>query len=370
MRYQESVEESVTFVKQIMPLMAKHSAPMNPISFAVWYEYVSGVNPRLKTAMDKALAENAVLDGETIEALYRRFIVVLNEDVMAQLPLELQRLMTDASQSVATTEQEVEHYSHTLQQFSEKLSSEVAPANSGAENVAGFLSARIQNIFNAPQATSDSPVAQMLQQTQQLKQSTSSLVDRLLDNCKEIEVLRAEVMRVRQDSLEDSLTGLANRRGFDEALASLLSERNSEPFSLCLVMADIDHFKKINDTYGHPFGDKVIQAVAELIKRNVSDEDVPARYGGEEFAVLLPKTSPEGALALAEAVRGAVASCRIRRGDSNEQIGNFTISLGVARYIQGESTTDFLNRADKALYTSKSQGRNQVTVYSQNPLPQ
>ncbi|QFY44390.1 GGDEF domain-containing protein [Candidatus Methylospira mobilis] len=367
MRYQESVEESVTFVKQIMPLMAKHSAPMNPISFAVWYEYISGVNPRLKTAMDLALTEKTVLDGDTMEALYRRFIVVLNEDVMAQLPLELQRLMANASQSVAITEQEVEHYSHSLQQFSEKLSSEAAPTGSDSENAPGSFSGRIYNMFNTPQATSDSTVAQMLQETQQLKQSTSSLVERLLENCKEIEALRAEVMRVRQDSLEDSLTGLANRRGFDEALASLLSESSAGAFNCCLVMADIDHFKKINDTYGHLFGDKVIQAVAELLKRNVSDEDVPARYGGEEFAVLLPKISPEGARALAEAVRVAVASCRIRREDSNEQIGNFTISLGVARYIRGESSTDFLNRADKALYTSKSQGRNRVTVYGHNP---
>jgi diguanylate cyclase len=368
MRYPESVEESITYVKQIMPLMAQHSAPMNPVSFTVWYEFIAGTNPRLKAALNQALAEKNVLDTETIEALYRRFILVPTEDVTAQLPLELQRLLANAAQLVSTTETRVEHYGHSLQQFSEKLSSEVTAVPADSEKVHKSFLDHIRDHFNAPKTSSDS-ITQMLDETQQLKLSTNLLAERLLDSCKEIESLRAEVARVRQDALKDGLTGLINRRGFDETLASLLIENNERPSSLCMLMADIDYFKNINDTYGHLFGDNVIKAIAELLRRHVKGQDTATRYGGEEFAILLPETSLDGARALAETIRAAVAACRIRRLDSDEQIGNLTLSLGVAAYIQGESATDFLARADRALYASKRLGRNRVTAHGLDPVP-
>lgn len=345
MRYQESIEESVAFVRQVMPLMAKHSAPMNPISFAVWYEYVSGVNPRLKEAVDTAIKDKMVLDAEATELLYRRFVADLDEDSANRLALDFQRVMTDAAQSAASTGVQADSYGSSLQQFSKELSAEIeVPATLDA-------------------------IERVLTETLHMQTSLVTLGKRLEDSQKEIENLRAEVVRARQDAMVDGLTGLANRRSFDLDLAKWLGNFVQGVPGPSVLIIDIDHFKKINDTYGHLFGDKVIRTVAEVLKRNVKGQDIAARYGGEEFAILLPKTPLEGARALAESIRISVAGCRIRRHDSEELVGHITISLGVASYLKGESAQNFIARADKALYASKTQGRNRVTAHGMDPMP-
>ncbi len=125
---------------------------------------------------------------------------------------------------------------------------------------------------------------------------------------------------------------------------------------------DIDHFKRINDTHGHIFGDRVIKAVAKIVRDNVKGRDIAARYGGEEFIVLLPDTPLRGAQRLAEGIRIAVASSRFRRIDDSDADDGVTISIGVANLHAGESPTCLLERADRALYASKANGRNLVTV--------
>lgn len=373
MRYKENVEDSIAFVKQVMPLMSKHPAPMNPVSFAVWYEYVAGINPELNAAVDRALAEKIVLDAATIESLHRQYIAITDEEILNRLPLDLQRIITDATKSVADTGTQVRNYDTSLQQFSQALTTEASAAPAGSDPTQSSLTGRIRNLFGTStaemQSQMPSSIERILNKTQQMRLSTTTLSERLADSRKEIETLRAEVIRVRRAAMEDGLTGLANRRSFDETVATLLYESNAGGPCPSLVLLDIDHFKKVNDTYGHLFGDKVIKAVAEMLKRNVKGQDFAARYGGEEFAVLLPKTPLEGARAVAEAIRVAVASCRIRRQDSEELCENFTISLGVATYIPGEQTQDFIARADKALYVSKSQGRNRVTAHGMDPIP-
>jgi diguanylate cyclase len=127
-------------------------------------------------------------------------------------------------------------------------------------------------------------------------------------------------------------------------------------------MIDIDHFKVLNDSFGHVFGDRVIRSVGELLKATVKGQDVVARYGGEEFALLLPETPLPGAQVVAERLRDAVARSRIRRLNSEETIGSITISAGVASYRPGESVATFIDRADAALYNSKTQGRNRVSI--------
>jgi diguanylate cyclase len=130
-------------------------------------------------------------------------------------------------------------------------------------------------------------------------------------------------------------------------------------------MLDIDHFKKINDTYGHLFGDKVIRAIAETLKSKVRGDDSVARLGGEEFAVMLPETDISGARTVAEHIRQSIEGGKIRRLDTKEQIGGITISIGVAAYTNGVSVVDLLDQADKALYVSKNTGRNKTSVHGQ-----
>ncbi|MFN3883465.1 MAG: GGDEF domain-containing protein [Rhodocyclaceae bacterium] len=160
----------------------------------------------------------------------------------------------------------------------------------------------------------------------------------------------------------DGLTGLTNRRGFDAKLAACLDEASDEVIGPSLLMIDIDHFKRINDSYGHLFGDKVIRSIATILRDNVKGRDVAARYGGEEFVVLLRDTPLAGAETLAEKIRRLVERSRIKRIGSDEVLSTLTVSLGIACRLPGESGEALIARADAALYRSKQNGRNRVTV--------
>jgi diguanylate cyclase len=206
----------------------------------------------------------------------------------------------------------------------------------------------------------------LLDNIQTIEVATRSLKTQLTESQKEIATLREEVIRARDVALLDSLTGLLNRRGFDQALVACLDELANldDPAAQpCLLMCDIDHFKQINDSYGHLFGDRVIRAVAQVIQNNVKGRDTAARYGGEEFIILLPDTPLTGALTLAEKLRYTVKHGRIKRNNgmaSEELAAKVTISIGVARHLPGESIAAFMERADKALYQAKRTGRDRV----------
>jgi diguanylate cyclase (GGDEF)-like protein len=153
----------------------------------------------------------------------------------------------------------------------------------------------------------------------------------------------------------DALTGLANRRTMHEALQREVARagRLAEPLSA--IMADIDHFKSINDQYGHSAGDKVLASTAAIFTAQSRPYDLAARYGGEEFVLLLPKTFTDGAITVAERIRNAIAAMNLA-----ECPRPVTISLGVATWVAGEGTEEFIGRADSALYTAKRGGRNRV----------
>lgn len=162
---------------------------------------------------------------------------------------------------------------------------------------------------------------------------------------------------VRNEAVTDALTGLYNRRYFEENLEKEVarSKRLNQPFSI--IGIDLDFLKKINDTYGHSYGDLAIKTIANVLKTNARSIDIAARIGGEEFDVLLPGINSEGALAAAERIRKSIESAQI------DTIGHITGSLGVATYLEHtENVEELLELTDQAMYASKRNGRNQVTV--------
>ncbi|NWD52649.1 sensor domain-containing diguanylate cyclase [Pseudomonas gingeri] len=173
--------------------------------------------------------------------------------------------------------------------------------------------------------------------------------------------LQAANAQLQTLSSTDRLTGLYNRGHWEESLkvAHARHQRHGNPTSL--VMFDIDHFKRVNDTYGHQAGDKVIERVAQLVREHVRDSDVAGRYGGEEFGVVLSDTDKAGGRFFAERLRKAVEALEVLH---EGQAIRFTISLGVADLSRPSVThADLIAWADQALYTSKKSGRNCVTVY-------
>jgi len=155
----------------------------------------------------------------------------------------------------------------------------------------------------------------------------------------------------------DPLTGLANRRTLHEALLREIARAGRLGEHLSVVIADLDHFKTINDRYGHPTGDRVLADAAAVFGNHLRPYDLAARYGGEEFILLLPATSTEGAMVVAERMRKTVAE--ITLPDCPQPI---TMSLGVATWIAGETPEQLVARADTALYAAKNAGRNRVEV--------
>jgi diguanylate cyclase (GGDEF)-like protein len=156
----------------------------------------------------------------------------------------------------------------------------------------------------------------------------------------------------------DGLTGLSNRRSFTAQLQARHREAERYKKPLSLLLLDIDHFKKVNDTYGHPAGDAVLRGVALAARTQARETDLCARYGGEEMAFILPETDARGAMVIAERVRAAVAAAQHPTESGNIRV---TVSVGVATSpADGDSPEALLEAADKALYRAKQAGRNRV----------
>jgi len=169
--------------------------------------------------------------------------------------------------------------------------------------------------------------------------------------------LQQREAQILATSLTDSLTGVGNRRRLEEALAQELGRAERTGRTLSAFIADLDHFKLVNDTFGHESGDKVLAAFGELLRRRTRASDVVARFGGEEFVVLMPETDLANAVLIAERVREAMATSRIE--PLPEPV---TVSFGVAERAAGEPGRALLARADRALYEAKHAGRDRVVV--------
>jgi two-component system, cell cycle response regulator len=170
--------------------------------------------------------------------------------------------------------------------------------------------------------------------------------------------IRAGIRTVenRRQAIYDALTGLFNRRSFDDLMTRELASLERTGRDLSLVMIDLDHFKAVNDTHGHSVGDSVLRDLAEILRNVCRPRDLPCRWGGEEFVWLMPETDLEGATQAAERLRADI------KAHGFEKVGTLTASLGVTQANEGESAEQVHKRADEALYRAKNGGRNRVEV--------
>jgi diguanylate cyclase len=338
-KYTQDKAASAEILRLILQKMAGHPAAFNPSTYAVWYEFLTGINPMLTDAMNKLLADNGLLSTEIAQKFFDLYIFEGSPQAQNAFRLNMQKLLDNLSKFAESTGSETDRFSAGLQKYGETL-------NKGVD------APLLKNL-----------VGEIMHDTQAMRSSVESLQGKLHDSKGEVEKLQQELQNARSEALIDPLTGVYNRRGFDAQMKNLAANPDLKDKRVCFMMLDIDFFKKVNDTYGHLFGDKVIRGIAAAITARVKGQDSVARMGGEEFAVILPDTPLQGAYALAEHIRQGIASSKIRRSDKQENVEGITISIGIADCDISGNWTDALSRADEALYASKTQGRNRTTLH-------
>ena len=344
MRYNETRDRSIEILRQALPLMSRQRASFHPLSFTLWYEHIAGLNPELTRILEARMAASVSLTDEDVQRLYAQHITARDVKVLEALQQRLRAVLEDAAQSTATASAEAAEFDISLQNHMTQLATDLDGA--ALRKVVGDL----------------------VKDAQQMRTVAFELSRKLETSTREVSVLTESLQKTQNEALLDSLTGLKNRRGLEHAIEDLL--RNDKGLTgSALLLADVDDFKNINDTFGHVLGDKVIRSVAHVLQTTIKGRDVAARFGGDEFAILLPQTTLAGAVTLAEQIRESVARGRIHRADGRESVGEVTLSVGVAVAASGESLEALVERADAAMYAAKRSGRNRVTVAS-DPLLQ
>ncbi|OYT99052.1 MAG: hypothetical protein CFE40_09755 [Burkholderiales bacterium PBB1] len=320
--------------------MGKHEAAFNPVTFTLWYEYVAGINPALTAAMDEMLAGGKGMDDSVVITLYQKHIAPADEAVMARISGEMERLLASVAQTASQTGDKAGAFGDQLTGLNQALASRDVE----------LLRPRLTEVIAG---------------TAEMKSSVEALQQKVSTSQEEINRLRSDLDRATSEALLCPMTGILNRRGFERKIESLLSQQAADGHSHCLVMLDIDHFKKVNDTHGHLMGDRVLQAVGEILRTAVTDANhAAARYGGEEFALLLPQTSLDKSVQLAEAVRSRTKAMKIRNRTTQEVLLTVTISGGVTAMKPDDDATSLISRADAALYAAKNSGRDRVVTHA------
>jgi diguanylate cyclase len=202
----------------------------------------------------------------------------------------------------------------------------------------------------------------LIAENAQMQKEQALLREQLEQSRAQIEALRYNLAEAEETSLTDPLTKVANRRALDANLPLAIGEAISLKRPMCLLMCDLDHFKKLNDTYGHPIGDEILRLFAQILAENVRQGDTVARFGGEEFAIILTRCDTSTAARIAERIRLDISSRKLALNRNGQLITNITASFGVAQFIAGDTPETLIERADAKLYEAKKAGRNRISI--------
>ncbi len=320
--------------------------PPTPENYVIWYSDLASSNPDLSKTLRLIEAQDRPFTEEICTQIYERFFgseqqtklidetCARMEETMGRILSQMNAVTTDAGQ-----------YGDALEGFQDQLAE--------PESVS-----QVRDM-----------IREVLSETRNMQDRTRHLEKALEESTKELASISDHLITARQQAMTDGLTGIANRRFFDERLRDLAEEAQRESAPLCLLIGDIDHFKSFNDTHGHRVGDQVLKQVALTLTQCIKGRDVASRYGGEEFAVILPQTDLRGAEKVSEQIRRSIAQKKIRMKSSGETLGNITMSIGATQYVPGEALASLIERADRGLYRAKHEGRNRIVIEPGEPRP-
>ncbi|MBL0373086.1 GGDEF domain-containing protein [Rhizobium sp. KVB221] len=308
-----------------------------PRNYELFYEAYIGSNPKLTREL-AALGSRATQDElDAIGAQYfSQHQVNMVDGAHSRIVGELESLVTLLRQEHSS----LESYNKLLGETYSRITSKSASSADLLHNAISLLSDATGSKMERGKVTMDGVEAKS----------------------REMEDIRKELDEYKKIANTDSLTRLHNRRAFDDRLAAIYDSPLGRT-TTTLIIADIDNFKKINDTFGHPVGDKILATVANVIKSNLRKDVFVARTGGEEFAVILEGSSSEDAMIVAERVRRSLEATPFRNSKTGVNYGPVTLSLGLCLASEGDSPQDLYQKSDVALYCAKSNGRNRSVTY-------
>lgn len=339
--YTDAFQQASENLRRTLPLINRYQTPINPVNYAVWYEYVSGNNQALINAIDTRLTKGEEISPEITQYLYEKYVLLGMPERLEQTNNGLRLVVDNTINNINRAEIAAGDFTSDLNQSQSLL-----------ENCDDI--ADIKNVL-----------AGILENTRKLSQSSSGLKQELAESTQEILKLRSELEAVKQEARIDGLTGLLNRGSFNKELSQLC---RTGQVKFALMLFDIDAFKSVNDRFGHALGDKLLQFFATLMNKHCDDLHIAARFGGDEMAMLLLHSNAHEAHTIAESIRSSFAESRLKKKGSQESIGEVTVSIGVGIFQVGDSPISIIERSDQALYKAKAAGRNRVVVSSSEPV--
>jgi diguanylate cyclase len=329
--------ESAQNLKKAVPLMMKYKVPTTPVNYALWYTYVSDQVPLLNEKLDALIETNDVCPPAQSNSLYREFVADETESETWELRNSVDKMLINLGQTLTDTHNDTNNFQKSVEKTFGEINN-VEDDGLTVEEVIGLLK-KLQD------------------DSQNISRSTSFFSDTLASAKGEITSLKMQLEKSQKQALYDSLTGLLNRHAFDTEVSAFLAAKTE---GLCLILADIDHFKAFNDQWGHLLGDQVLKAVGRKLNDSMRDGSSAYRFGGEEFVILVPKSKLRIARHMAESMRKMIERLTLKDKRSGETIKNITLSFGVVEFQKNDSLGSFIERADEFLYEAKRLGRNRV----------
>jgi diguanylate cyclase len=317
-------------------LMAQHGVPPTPDNFSVWFYYAMGGSLTLKKTIDILLANKRKFDSVVNRDLYVTYVQP-HASTSGDFPEQLRGVIASAQEFLATA----------------------ISGNRTQMETLGEVSAQCK-----PTADPRPIIEMLVKELSHATTRSSALEANFLQTTKDLDEIKDSLKQAEQHSNTDALTGLANRRSLEAFLRANQITAMEAGTPLSILMIDIDHFKKFNDSYGHQVGDQVLRLVGKVLQESVRDCDLAARYGGEELMAILPGASLEACLDAAERIRRRICEARLTRRTTGEEISSVTVSIGVAQFRMGETADSMIERCDKALYQAKRLGRNRTVKES------
>lgn len=336
--YKEMVKYSGRVSRQALTVLRSLELPNIPSCFHVAYDFCEGSSETLKKEIEN-LSGTPSDKLNDVQDIYYNLVALPEELEMIKFSRRFHQMAKSTASIMHDGQNQLKMYANYLKEIRPFL-------ESGTED-------EILDVTTL-----------LIKETKAVHIYAKELEHKLDRSASEIDNMKIEHSKFREQANRDPLTGMLNRAGLDDAFNNI--SEDPENFPVSILLTDIDGFKLFNDKYGHLVGDSVLKVVSDTLSKNIKGVDIISRFGGEEFLILLLKTEPENAITVANHLRKLIEKLKIKHRKSAEILQQTTISIGISKLQESESLLEAIDVADKALYTAKHNQKNCVVFDSKN----